>query len=313
MLARFVAARARRAQPPPSPDAAADDDVFVSEYGSWMRQVLARVLASPNAIIGLTLLGVVALLAIAAPLVSRYDPDFANVVILNNDPSGSHWLGTDYLGRDVWSRVVYGGRNSLPAGFFVALIGMGIGTPMGMAAGYGPRALDNAIMRFVDVLLCIPSILLAIGIVSLVGPSLRSSIIAVGVTAVPGFARLARASSLRARELEYVDSARAMGAGAIHVLRRHILPNIADQVVVLASLTVGYAILATAALSFLGLGSQPPAADWGTMISKGYQFMFQSWSQVAFPGLAIMVTVLGINLFGDALNDALNPRIQVGK
>jgi peptide/nickel transport system permease protein len=209
--------------------------------------------------------------------------------------------------------VVYGGRNSLPAGFFVALIGMGIGTPIGMAAGYGPRALDNAIMRFVDVLLCIPSILLAIGIVSLVGPSLRSSIIAVGVTAVPGFARLARASSLRARELEYVDSARALGAGAVHVLRRHILPNIADQVVVLASLTVGYAILATAALSFLGLGSQPPTADWGTMISKGYQFMFMSWSQVAFPGLAIMVTVLGINLFGDALNDALNPRIQVGK
>jgi peptide/nickel transport system permease protein len=299
--------------PAPPPESPATDEEFVSEYSSWTRQVLARLFANPSAVLGLTLLGVMTILAIFAPLVSRYDPNNANVLILNQDPSWSHWFGTDYIGRDVWARVVYGGRNSLPAGLFVAFIGVGIGVPLGMAAGYGPRMADSVIMRFIDVLLCVPSILLAIGIVSIVGPSLRSSIIAVGVTAIPGFARLARASSLRARELEYVDGARALGASAVHTLRRHILPNIADQVVVLASLTVGYAILATAALSFLGLGSQPPAPDWGTMISKGYEFMFMSWSQVAFPGLAICVTVLGINLFGDALNDALNPRIQVGK
>lgn len=285
-----------------------EDQDLLGQRSSWIRQVFTRLLSNPSTLTGLALLATVILLAASASLTSRYSPDAVDVSILNQLPSGSHWFGTDYLGRDMWARVVYGGRISLTAAFFVAAIGIGTGTPLGLIAGYSHRLVDDVIMRMIDVMLSIPSILLAIGVVSILGPSLRSAVIAVGITSIPGFARLARASTLKARELEYVDAARALGAGAMRILTRHILPNIAGELVVLATLVVGYAILATAALSFLGLGSQPPASDWGTLLSKGYDHMFQSWSQVVFPGLAIVMTVLGINLFGDGLNDALSPR-----
>jgi ABC-type dipeptide/oligopeptide/nickel transport system permease subunit len=159
-------------------------------------------------------------------------------------------------------------------------------------------------------LLAFPGILLAIGIVAILGPSLKSAVIAVGIASIPGFARIARGSTLQTKENDYVKASQALGARHRHILSRHVLPNVVDPLIVLATLNLGYAILATAALSFLGLGTQLPTSDWGTMLSEGYEHMFQSWSEVTFPGLAIVICVLGINLLGDGLGDALNPRLK---
>jgi peptide/nickel transport system permease protein len=208
----------------------------------------------------------------------------------------------------MWSRVIYGGRISIPAGLGVIAIAFGVGVPFGLIAGYVTGPVDDVIMRLVDVLLAFPAILLAILVVAVLGPSLTSSVVAVGIALIPGPARLARGSTLRAREYEFVDAARAQSAGNTYILLRHILPNVIDPLIVLATLTLGGAILATAALSFLGLGTQLPTSDWGTLLSQGYEHMFQSWSEVTFPGIAIIIATLGINLLGDALSDAFDPR-----
>jgi peptide/nickel transport system permease protein len=264
--------------------------------------------------IGLTLVGFVVLACLAAPLIAHYDPNAIPTSFtlskLNQLPSGSHLFGTDYLGRDLLARVLYGGRSSLLAGFGVILIAFGIGVPLGTTAGYVGRLLDDLLMRAMDVLLAFPAIILAVGIVTILGPSLLSSVIAIGIVSVPAYARLARASTLQARENDYVAAARAQGAGSLHIVFRHIIPNIVDPLIVLATLSLGGAILATAALSFIGLGTQPPAANWGTLLNSGYEHMFQSWSEVVFPGLAIVISALGINLLGDGLADSLNARIQ---
>jgi peptide/nickel transport system permease protein len=243
-----------------------------------------------------------------APLLARYSPNDFNLSVLNQDPSASHWFGTDYLGRDMWSRVIYGGRTSLPAGLGVVAIALGVGAPCGLIAGYAGRLVDDIIMRFMDCLLAFPGILLAIGIVAILGPSLSSSVIAVGVALIPGFARVARGSTLQARELDYVEASQAQGAGNAHILIHHVLPNIVDPLIVLGTLSLSSAILATAALSFLGLGTQLPTSDWGTLLSNGYEHMFQSWGEVTFSGIAIIISVLGVNLLGDALSNALDAR-----
>jgi peptide/nickel transport system permease protein len=286
------------------------DDTVSAVRTSWLRQILRRLLSNPSAIAGMILMGVVIVLALLAPLIAPTNPDTFDLNALNTDPSSAHWFGTDYLGRDMWSRVLYGGRVSLPAGLGVILIAFGIGTPVGLIAGYVGGIIDDLFMRLIDLLLCFPFIILTIGIVAILGPSLQTAVIAVGVATIPGFARIARGSTLAAREHDYVISARALGSGHLHVLTRHVLPNIVDPLIVLATINLGFAILATAALSFLGLGSQLPTSDWGTMLSLGYEHMFQSWSEVTFPGLAIAITVLGINLLGDGLGDALNPRLR---
>lgn len=279
------------------------------QRSAWLSQILRRLVGNPSAMIGLALLLVMVVLSIIAPMIARYGPNTIDIANLNQDPTSAHWFGTDYLGRDVWSRVLYGGRISLPAGLGVIAIAFIIGTPMGLVAGYSGGLIDDVIMRVVDILLSFPGILLAIGVVAILGPSLNSAVVAVGITSVPGFARVARGSTLRAREQEYVEAARALSAGNVYIIFRHILPNIVDPLIVLATLTLGSAILATSALSFLGLGTQIPSSDWGTLLSLGYEHMFESWSEVTFPGLAIVITVLGINLFGDGLSDALNPRL----
>lgn len=277
---------------------------------SWRAQIIHRLVRNPSAMAGFFFLLLVIVLAILAPWIAHYNPDAVNITDLNQDPSSTHWFGTDYLGRDMWSRVVWGGRISLPAGIGVNLISFGIGVPLGLIAGYAGRAADEIIMRIMDVLLSFPAILLAIGVVAILGPGIISAIIAVGIVSIPGFARIARGSTLRARENDFVQASRAVGAGHLRVLLRHILPNVVDPLIVLATLNLGYAILVTAALSFLGLGTQLPTSDWGTMLSQGYEHMFESWSEVTFPGIAIMVAVLGINLLGDGLADALNPRLR---
>lgn len=261
----------------------------------------------------MVLFGTIIAVSLLAPLIVRGNPDAIDVFALNQDPSSHHWFGTDYLGRDVLTRVIYGGRSSLAAGLGVILIAFGIGTPLGLVAGYVGGIIDDFFMRLIDLLLCFPFIILTIGIVAILGASLQSAVIAVGIATIPGFARIARGSTLAARERDFVLSARALGSNHLHILFRHVLPNVVDPLIVLATINLGFAILATAALSFLGLGTQLPSSDWGTMLSLGYEHMFQSWSEVTFPGLAIAVAVLGINLLGDGLGDALNPRLKADR
>jgi len=275
---------------------------------SVTRQVMRRLLTDPSAIVGAVLVGLMVIAALLAPLIARYPPNTFGFAALNQGPSGAHWFGADYLGRDMWARVVYGGRISLPAGLGVVAIALGVGAPLGLIAGYAGRLLDDVIMRLMDCLLAFPGILLAIGIVGILGPSLTSSVVAVGVALIPGFARVARGSALQARELDYVEASRAQGAGTARILIRHILPSVVDPLIVLATLNLGSAILATAALSFLGLGTQLPTSDWGTLLSTGYEHMFQAWGEVTFPGIAIIISTLGLNLLGDALGNALDPQ-----
>jgi len=285
------------------------DEPVSGRSASVFGQVLRRLRGDPRALTGLGLVGLMALLAIFAPLIARYNPDAVNVAILNQNPSPAHWFGTDYLGRDMWARVLYGGRISLPAGLGVIAIALGVGIPLGMIAGYAGKLVDDLIMRLFDVLLALPGILLAIGIIAILGPGLTSAVIAIGVASTPGFARIARASTLQAKTQDYVEAARAQGAGPFYIIFRHILPNIVDPIIVLTTLALGAAILATAALSYLGLGTQLPTSDWGSLLSNGFEHMFQSWSEITFPGLAIGLSVLGINLLGDGLGHALNPRL----
>jgi peptide/nickel transport system permease protein len=260
--------------------------------------------------IGFTLFAAVVLLSILAPLVARYNPNALNFNALNQNPSSAHIFGTDDLGRDLWARIAWGGRTSLVAGCFIVLLSFIIGVPWGIAAGYAGRVIDDTLMRLIDVLLAFPGLVLAYSIVAMLGPSTKSVVIALGIAGIPGYARIARASTLITRELDYVLAARAAGAGPLHIMRQHVLRNIVDPLVILATLNLSGAILAAAAFSFLGIGTHPPQADWGTMLADGYNYMFQSYSQVIFPGAIIIITVLGINLMGDALGEALNPRMH---
>jgi peptide/nickel transport system permease protein len=285
-----------------------DDENVTLSQGRF--RSLKDLLRRPKFLVGATLFGVVVLLAIFAPLVSHYGPDTPDFLSLNQNPTHAHILGTDYLGRDIWARMVWGGRTSLPAGCLIVLCSFIIGVPWGIVAGYGGRLADDVLMRLIDVLLALPGLVLALSIVAILGPSIRSVIIALGVAGIPGYARIARASTLSTKGFDYVLAARAQGAGSMHIMRVHVFRSIIDPLVILATLNLSGAILAAAALSFLGIGTQLPAADWGTMLASGYNYMFESWAQVTFPAIFIVITVLGINLLGDALGEALNPRLH---
>lgn len=278
--------------------------------GTGRLRTARELLHSRKFLIGATLFGVVALAAILAPLIAHYGPDTPNYNALNQNPSSAHIFGTDYLGRDLWSRIVWGGRTSLPAGCAIVILSFCIGVPWGIIAGYGGRIVDDGLMRLVDVMLAFPGIILAFGIVAILGPGIESVVIALGIAGIPGYARVARASTLSSRELEYVLAAKVTGGRHLHVMRAHVLRNVVDPLVTLATLNLSGAILAAAALSFLGIGTQIPASDWGTMLANGYAYMFESYAQVVFPALVIIITVLGINLMGDALGEALNPRMR---
>ena len=288
---------------------AADEDLAPARSASWWRTALGHLAHDGRAMVGLAILVLVTLAVIFAPLLAHYGPDTIDAAALNQGPSWQHWCGTDNLGRDLLSRLLYGGRISLPAGLGVVLIAAGLGIPMGVIAGYGGRLLDDALMRLVDLVLAIPALLLAIGIVSILGPGLESVVVAFGIAFIPSFARVARGTTLQVRALDYVEAARAQGAGSLWIIRKHVLPTVFDSLIVLASLSLGGAILATSALSFLGLGTQLPTSDWGTLLSVGYENMFESSSEMIFPGIALVVTVVGINFLGDGLASALNPRV----
>lgn len=274
------------------------------------RSLLRLLTRNRSVLLGETLVGAFVLIALVGPLLSGYDPNAPSLADRLQGPSPSHLLGTDDTGRDVATRIAYGGRISLLMGFVAMAISALVGIPLGLVAGYRGGRWDLALMRLVDLLLTLPSIVLAVAIVTVLGPGVASVIVAVGITSIPSFARLARAAALTLRGLEFVQAARVLGADEARILFRHLFPNALPPLIVQASLGVGTTILTAAALGFLGLGVQPPAAEWGAMLSRGRTYISTAPHLVAFPGLAIALLVLGFNLLGDGLRDILDPRLR---
>jgi peptide/nickel transport system permease protein len=271
---------------------------------------LLRVRRSRSAVIGLLLIGLMVGSAWLAPVLSPYGPTKQSLRDRLEAPSTAHWFGTDSYGRDILSRVLYGGRLSLTVGVLSVLIGVTFGSLAGIVAGYAGGAIDDVIMRLVDMIMSFPTILLAIVIVSTLGPGLTNAMIAIGVSSIPAFARVVRGTTLTAKTNDYVEAARSVGAGNSRILFRHILPNVVSSVTVIATLRLARSILTAATLSFLGLGVQSPAIDWGAMLDSGRAYMVSAWWVSVFPGVAIMIAVLGFNLLGDGIRDLLDPRLR---
>ncbi len=278
--------------------------------GGLLGGTLRRLARNRSAVVGAVVLAIIVLLAILAPVIAPYDPIAQDPSAIRAGPSREHLFGADNFGRDVFSRVLYGGRKSLPVGLVAVAIAAVLGVATGLVAGYYGRWIDTLTMRCVDLMLAFPGILLAMALVAILGTSLSNLMLAVGIAAIPEYTRVVRGSVLSAREAEYVTAARVCGAQGRTIIVRHILPNILPPVIVLATLGIAGAIILGSTLSFLGLGIKPPTPEWGNMLSDGRSMMRHYWWVSFFPGLAIMLTVLAINLLGDGLRDALDPRLR---
>src|SRR5437867_7076172 len=274
-------------------------------------EVLRRLLRQRGAVVGLVVLILLAIAAVGAPRLNPRDPIKTSPRTALQPPGAGYVLGSDQYGRDVASRVLHGARLSLVVGLISVSIAISVGTPIGLVSGFYGGRLDAFLMRVIDVLLAFPGILLALAIVSVLTPGLGNVMVAVGLSAVPTYARLVRGSVLTARENLYVEAARAIGGRDRTILTRYILPNVVAPLIVTATLGLGTAILSAAALSFLGLGSQPPQPEWGRMLAEGRDYLREAWWISTFPGLGIMLTVLAMNLLGDGLRDLLDPRLKV--
>jgi peptide/nickel transport system permease protein len=264
---------------------------------------------SPLGVIGALLILALILVALLAGVLAPFDP-VSQLARRLTAPSNQYLLGTDEFGRDVFSRIIYGSRISLYVGVVSVGIALGIGGTLGLIAGYFGGWIDNLIMRLMDVMFAIPSLVLAIAITGILGPSLQNAMIAIGIVYTPTFARVARGPVLSVVQHEYVQAARTVGAQDWRIIVRHVLPNVTAPIVVQTTLSLSTAILAEAVLSFLGLGTQPPEPSWGTMLGTGRKFMETAPWVAVFPGVAIMLAVLGFNLLGDGLRDALDPRLK---
>ncbi len=275
--------------------------------GYWQMRLRA-LWRSPSAMIGATGLILLALAAIFAPILSPYTPTEQNYEALRSPPSTDHPFGTDDVGRDVLSRVLYGGRQSLMVGVVAVVIGVAGGVVMGLVSGFYGGWVDNLIQRLVEIFMAFPTILFLMSFVAMLGPGLNTVMVGVGLAFIPSYARLVRASVLANRHLDYVLASQALGARDYEIMVRHILPNILTPVIVYATLSLGGAILLTAGLSFIGLGAQPPSPEWGAMLLSGRAQLRQLWWMSIFPGIAIFIAVMSINLLGDGLRDALDPR-----
>ncbi|HVA38622.1 MAG TPA: ABC transporter permease [Candidatus Dormibacteraeota bacterium] len=272
--------------------------------------VWRRFRRNPAALVGATVVALLVLAAIFAPVVARQDPLAQNLALGAAPPSAQHWFGTDKLGRDLFARIVYGARISIRIGFVAVGIAITAGTAAGAAAGYLGGAVDAALMALMDLMLAFPSIILAIGITTVLGPSVNNLMIAIGIVYVPQYARLARSSVLQVKEMEFVEAARAVGARGPRLIARHIVPNILAPLIVQATLGVATAELESAGLSYLGLGARPPAPEWGAMLNDARDYWLNAPWALIFPGVAITLTVLAFNLFGDGLRDALDPKLR---
>jgi ABC-type dipeptide/oligopeptide/nickel transport system permease subunit len=273
-------------------------------------RMLGKFLKNRSAVIGAVLVAIFVALAILAPLIAPYDPNKTNFLAVRKPPSMQYLLGTDEIGRDILSRIIHGAVASLYAGVVSVMISVAIGLPIGLAAGWYGGWLDAAISRATDALLAIPFLILAIALAAALGPSLVNAMIAIGLSRVPIFVRLIRGQVLVVKTEDFIEGARAVGVRNFAILARHVTPNILPPILVQATLTIAAAIIAEASLSFLGLGQQPPAPSWGSMLNAAKNFLEQApWMSVS-PGIAIFLAVLGFNLLGDGLRDALDPKEQ---
>ncbi|MGL4687206.1 MAG: nickel transporter permease [Fusobacteriaceae bacterium] len=288
-----------------------NNEVAGKKRSQWA-EVWRSLKKNKMAMTGLILISLMILVAIFANQIADYE----TVVIKQNlssrlqPPSLNHLLGTDEFGRDIFARLIHGARVSLQVGVLAVGVSIVVGGSLGAVAGFYGGRLDNVIMRIMDVFLAVPSILLAIAIVSALGPNLVNLMISISISSVPSYARIVRASVLSIRDQEFVEAAKAIGASDTRIIFRHIIPNSLAPVIVQGTLGVAGAILSTAGLSFIGLGIQPPAPEWGSMLSGGRQYLRYAWWVTTFPGIAIMITILSLNLLGDGLRDALDPRLK---
>jgi peptide/nickel transport system permease protein len=284
--------------------------VWTRAFGTTERRPFGlRLLSQRSAAVGLAVLAVYAVTAVAAPLVVHFDPARQDLDRILLPPSPAHPLGTDNYGRDELLVLAFGARATLGLGLLAVAIGLGVGVPLGAVSGYTGGWADVVVQRFAEVLLAFPSIVLALALVAGLGPGLRNVVIAVGVGSIPGFIRVVRASALQVRVLPFVEAARALGVPARAILLRHVLPNAAAPVIVQASVQMGVAILVAAGLGFFGLGVQPPTPEWGQLLGEAHAYIFRDANLATFPGLCILLAVLAFNLTGDGLRDALDPRL----
>ncbi len=274
-----------------------------------MPRALRKMLRKPLATLGLLIVLGIIVVAVFAEHIAPHDPTRPDFMAILAPPGGPYLLGTDEIGRDILSRLIYGARASLQAGLIAVLIAVGIGVPIGLISGYFRGFLDEVvIMRLTDAMMAFPVIVLALALTAVLGPSLSTAMVAIGIVYAPIFIRLARAQTLSVRETEYVEAARALGNRHPGIMLKHVLPNITSPILIQMSVSMATAILVESALSFLGLGVQPPTPSWGSMLRLGSGYMEQAPWAAFWPGLAIFITVLGINLFGDGLRDVLDPR-----
>lgn len=279
------------------------------EDRGWLRETAHHLVRHPIGALGLSMVLFFVLAALLAPLITPYTP-IAQPSRPFLEPGGSHWLGTDEVGRDLYSRIIYGSRVSLQVGVISVGVALLLGGSLGLLSGYYLGVVDALVMRVVDVMFAFPSIILIIAISGVLGPSTTTAMLAIGIAYAPIFARVVRGPTLAVMQLPYVEGARAIGAGQLRIMLRYVLPNIAAPVIVQATLSFSTAILAEATLSFLGLGTQPPEPSWGTMLGAGRRYLELAPWVAIYPGLAIAFAVLGWNLLGDALRDALDPRLR---
>jgi peptide/nickel transport system permease protein len=288
-------------------------DEFRRQYAWQIREFFFTVKLlrrNPSAVTGFVIITVMVAMAITAPVLAPFNPIQISLSERLSPPGGTHWFGTDELGRDILTRVMYGARISLWIGVLVVGIAGGLGAVVGAVSGYLGHRVDNLIMRVMDVVLSFPPLVLAMALAAALGPSLNNAILAVAFVMIPKFARMVRGEALAVKEKQFIAAARASGAGSFWIVWHHVLPNCFSSVIVLGTLILGETILIAASLSFIGLGTQPPTPEWGAMISVGRKFLMDQWWYATFPGLFILVTVIGFNIFGDALRDVLDPRIR---
>jgi peptide/nickel transport system permease protein len=276
---------------------------------SWMGP-LRRLSRNPMAMVGLFIVLGFIFIGVAAPYIAPHDYDLATFSLARKGPSPEYWFGNDEIGRDLFSRLLHGARISLMIGLLSVSIGVVFGVLLGVLSGYFGGYTDLFIMRLIDIMLAFPSILLAIMVVAFLGPSLQNAMIAIGVISIPIYARLVRSSTLTLKEDVFIEATRALGGSHLHILGRHILPNVFAPIIVQSTLQIAAAIQAAAALGFLGLGAPPDVPEWGNMLQKGRTYIYSAPHIVVFPGLATMVVVLGFSLLGDGLRDALDPRLK---
>lgn len=287
-------------------------EAVASQPQSGFRTVWHRMVKNKPAMVGLVIISIFILAAIFADFIADFDTMVVaqNAAIRLQPPSAEHWFGTDAFGRDIFARIIHGARSSLTIAFLTTIVSSLAGGLLGSVAGFYGGKVDNIIMRIVDTVMCLPPMLFSLSIVAALGTSMKSLIVAVSVTMTPYFTRVIRASILTVVGSDYVEAARANGSGDARIILKHIIPNAIGPVIVQATMSVSFMIMLAAGLSFIGLGVQPPTPEWGAMLSDGREFMRYSTYIVAFPGLAIILSALSLNLLGDGLRDALDPRLK---